>query len=156
MSHNASAPLKQMVIAAIDEATARGAGSVESEHLLLAVADKAEPGLRSALTDLGLDRASIDRLLREERRRSLEAAGVQQLPDWVLAIAPRGQRPRWGASIRSVLVRAGTLAKESDRRRIAGVDVVRAIAEAEFGTVPRLLALAGVSRDVVGVRLRAL
>ncbi len=155
MKQHANVTPKLFVTAAIDAAKERGARSVESEHLLLAIAERADPPLRAALADLGLDPGSLDRLLREERARSLSAAGVQPLPTWALGSVPRIDRPHWGASTRSALVRAGRIARQSGRRRMEGADIVLAIAAAEFGTVPRVLALAEVTRDSIELRLRA-
>jgi Clp amino terminal domain, pathogenicity island component len=123
---------------AIDEAIRRGAGTVEAEHVLLAIA--AAGGIP------GLDHATLDAALERERERSLAFAGVADVR-WAPGdreSTRRVSKPGWGASIRELL-RASD--KPTDRnaaaiRRELAIGILRA----EVGTVPRALAIAGIDR----------
>ena len=150
--------LKRVVIRAIDEATRRGAATVEAEHLLLAIsAGKDVPG--TTLAEFGLDHSGVDAALRAEREQALRAAGIEPVADERLR-ATRGSRPGWGASIREALrgadFRAHRDRGRAERERLVVADALIGILRADLGTVPRALAYAGVDRRALIARLEQL
>ncbi|MFF1635077.1 Clp protease N-terminal domain-containing protein [Leifsonia sp. NPDC058248] len=144
-----SRALRTIIIRAVSEAQRRGASLVEAEHLLLSLSLETGGPTATALSASGLDHAGIERVLRAERERSLEAAGVAPIAEERLAASPRVARPRWGASAREVLVRAHRAAALTRRKRTAEVDLLSGILGLELGTVPRALDLAGVDRHAI-------
>ncbi|UOE45804.1 Clp protease N-terminal domain-containing protein [Agromyces larvae] len=145
---------RRLIVRAIDEATGAGSPAVEAEHLLLAIV--ADPGpVEPLLAESGLDRAAVERMLRIERARSLEAAGIERFDEQRLATTPRRSRPGWGASAREAIARGGRLARR-DRQRLSEADLLTGILLAELGTVPRAFAYAGVDRDALVARLNDL
>ena len=153
-----STTLKHVVMRSIDEAVRRGAPSVESEHLMLAIAAGDDIAART-LAEFGLAPDGIDAALRDERERALHAAGIEPVGDDRLR-ATRHSRPRWGASLRDAMRRADYRARRArsraDRERLAIVDTLLGILRAEVGTVPRALAVAGIDRPALIARLEAL
>ena len=150
--------LKRVVIRAIDEATRRGAATVEAEHLLLAIsAGKDVAG--TTLAEFGLDHSGVDAALRAEREQALRAAGIEPVADERLR-ATRRSRPGWGASIREALrgadFRAHRDRGRAERERLAVADALIGILRADLGTVPRALAYAGVDRRALIARLEQL
>ncbi|MFF2277192.1 Clp protease N-terminal domain-containing protein [Agromyces sp. NPDC058126] len=147
--------LKQVIISAVDEATRRGAPSVEAEHLLLAIASGHDAAGRT-LAAFGLDRAGVDAALRGERERSLRAAGIEPVAEERL-LATRQSRPRWGATVREALRRADFSVhrgrRRAERERLAVADALVGILRADLGTVPRALAYAGVDRVALVAQL---
>jgi ATP-dependent Clp protease ATP-binding subunit ClpA len=139
---------------AIAEARARRAGSVEAEHVLLAIlARPAEPAAKLVAT-AGLDHATLTAALDAERARSLGAAGVSAPPIASLAASPRIANPGWGASIRDALRSANTSAAKSGRPGALEIELLDAILRAELGTVPRALGLADLDRSRLRAALR--
>jgi ATP-dependent Clp protease ATP-binding subunit ClpA len=131
----------------ITEATERRAGTVEAEHLLLAIlADTSSP-LSTALAESGLDYRAFERALDAERTRSLAAAGIAPPVASQLSVTPRTTGPAWGASIRDVLRGADKPAAKQSRPGALELELARSILAAKLGTVPRAIALAGLSRE---------
>jgi D-alanyl-D-alanine carboxypeptidase len=127
------------------EARADGSSTVEAHHLLLAVADGTDRLTARILASAGLDRAAIRAALDREFEQSLAAAGVS-----VAAGAaphpgqPRAKTPPLGASVKLALERGfGSVARKKDLRP---VHLLVGILQAQVGTVPRALALAGIDR----------
>lgn len=132
---------------AIHEASARRAGSVEAEHLLLAIlADTSSPA-SIAFARTGLDYGAFERALDEERSRSLAAAGIAPPHAARLSATPRTTQPAWGASIREVLRSADKPAAKHNRPGALQLELARGILAAKLGTVARAIALAGLSRE---------
>jgi ATP-dependent Clp protease ATP-binding subunit ClpA len=148
--------LRAVVVRAIDEAARRGSGTVEAEHLLLAVAADQRSVAATALAASGLGYDAIDAALREERRSSLITAGVTPVDAARLQSTPRQARPTWGASVREALRRGHAYSSRHHRRRMVEVDTVIGILRADLGTVPRALAIAGVDRGALVERLQRL
>ncbi len=146
--------LRQIVIAAIDQAVARNSSSAEAEDLLLAIAVSHSPVAR-ILAAAGLDYEGILRLLRAERERSLAALGIPLIDPGQLRATPRPARPTWGASLRAALLRARQPgARGRARRRMTTADVAVGVLLASYGTVPRALAYGGIDRDALIGQLR--
>ncbi|MES2170157.1 MAG: Clp protease N-terminal domain-containing protein [Actinomycetota bacterium] len=139
--------MRGLVASCVEEAARRGSTVVEAEHVLLAIsADPDIPACR-LLADAGLDHASIEKALREERLRSLESAGVQPIDAQTLPASRSTAKPRWGASAAMGMKRER---RGGGSRELA---VLIGILRAEVGTVPRALAIAGVDRAGLLVRL---
>ena len=154
--------LRQVVSRALDLARSRGSNTVEAEHLLLALAADRRSFAAQLLDSVGLDQDSIDEALRDERTRSLAAAGVAPVAEAALTSTPRTQRPTLGASARDAFVRShrviqsrrdreprgSAVRRPRDNRhhRADDTDLLLGILRAELGTVPRALAIAGIDR----------
>lgn len=146
--------LRQIVIAAIDQAAARSSSSAEAEDLLLAIAASGSP-VAGILASAGLDHAGILRLLRAERERSLAALGIPPIDQEILRATPRAARPTWGASLRAALPRARQPgARGRTRRRVTMANVAVGVLLAGYGTVPRALAYGGIDREALIGQIR--
>jgi ATP-dependent Clp protease ATP-binding subunit ClpA len=131
---------------AISEAMARRAGSVEAEHVLLAILWRPGSVAVIALGRAGLDYATFETALDAERARSLAAAGIAAVSPASLVATPRTAKPVWGASVRDLLRRSDKPAARNGRSGALEIELATAILRAELGTVPRALALALVDR----------
>jgi hypothetical protein len=147
------ADLRQMVIAAIDQAAARNSSSAEAEDLLLAIAASRSP-VAGILASAGLDHAGILRLLRAERERSLAALGIPPIDPDQLRATPRAARPTWGASLRAAVLRARQPGARGRARRLTTANVAVGVLFAGYGTVPRALAYGGIDRDALIGQIR--
>ncbi|WP_113704460.1 Clp protease N-terminal domain-containing protein [Nonomuraea lactucae] len=118
--------------------------AIEAQHLLLAIAAGREPTTRQVLASAGLDRQAIRAALDLEFERSLNAAGVS-LADFDLPRPSPAPKPptQLGASARLALDRMATVFRKKDLRP---AHLLLGILQAEAGTVPRALALAGVDQ----------
>jgi len=131
------------VLAAREEARSGGLHSVESEHLLLALATRPE---------FGLDRDRLAEALAHEEVRSLAAVGVSagELEPHTGARARRD--PRFATSSKLALQRALAVAAKRGDRRLTARHVLLGVLAAEHGRVPRALAIAEI--DVGKLRAR--
>ncbi|GAA3525616.1 hypothetical protein GCM10022419_000370 [Nonomuraea rosea] len=135
------------------EAREDGSAVVEAHHVLLAIAVHEDTAARRVLVEAGLDRQAIRDALDREFEHSLNAAGVslssfgspRATPD------PR-RRVGMGASTRLALERA--FAHATGKKDLRPAHVLIGILEAEVGTVPRALALAGAERAGLIERVR--
>jgi ATP-dependent Clp protease ATP-binding subunit ClpA len=134
---------------AIDEAIARRATSVESEHVLLAILSQPAQHAAKLLEGAGVTHTTFADALDAERERSLATAGIAPLSSASLAATPRTAPPGWGASIRDVLRNADKPAAKDGRPGALEIELAIAILSASLGTVPRALALARIDRAVV-------
>jgi len=126
--------------------------TVEAEHLFVVLADPcADTG--KVLQEAGLDRGRIEAVLREENRLSLAVAGVEPLTAEQGSASRHTRTPQWGASAKAALVRGHRIAKESGRVRETTTDLLLGILQAELGTVPRALAIAGTDRTELITRI---
>lgn len=146
--------LRQIVVAAIDQAAARDSSSAEAEDLLLAIAASGSP-VAGILASAGLDHEGILGLLRAERERSLAALGIPPVDQESLRATPRPARPSWGASLRTALLRARKPgARGRARHRLTTANVAAGVLLADYGTVPRALAYGGIDRGALIERIR--
>jgi D-alanyl-D-alanine carboxypeptidase len=130
------------------EAKADGAKFIEAEHMLLALASNRDSDAGRLLNGAGLDHERLAAALREERRRTLAFAGMSA-PD-------RGRTEATGldsslslGTSAKMAVRRAVIGSRHDRRRrgrLRGTDLLAGILEADLGTVPRALAIAGIDR----------
>jgi ATP-dependent Clp protease ATP-binding subunit ClpA len=139
------------------EARKHGAKFIEAEHMLLALASSSDSEAARLLEESGLDRERLATALHDERGRSLAFAGLQA-PDVVVtqdATRLEGSLSL-GTSAKVALVRALISSRNHRprRSRLRGVDLLRGILLAEFGTVPRALAIAGVDRAALISRVK--
>lgn len=142
------------------EAKREGAKFIEAEHMLLALASNTDSDAGRLLIEAGLDHARLAAALREERRRTLAFAGISAPDNGPVAInepnrLPPGAQatgldgaPSLGTSAKMAVRRAliGSRHERRRRGRLRAMDLLAGILEADFGTVPRALAIAGVDR----------
>jgi ATP-dependent Clp protease ATP-binding subunit ClpA len=138
------------------EARRCGARSIEAEHMLLALAANGDTEAGRLLADAGLDHGRLASALVDEHRRALAFAGVRPIP-MMPVVAAVDHCVSFGTSAKMALRRALLASRYARprRARIDGVNLLIGILEAELGTVPRALALAGVDRATLISRARA-
>jgi ATP-dependent Clp protease ATP-binding subunit ClpA len=132
------------VVAARDEARTSGQHSVESEHLLLALAARPE---------FGLDRDRLVDALGHEEEQSLAAVGVA-----ASELEPRTRRrappePQFATSSKLAVTRAVAAAGRRGERPLTAGHLLLGVLAAEHGRVPRALRIAEI--DVAELRRRA-
>jgi ATP-dependent Clp protease ATP-binding subunit ClpA len=142
--------VRGLLLQAQDEAAARGAPTVEAEHLLLAMTTVPFGSASRILEDLRLSHDRVAGALDRERARALALVGVdtRRLP------RPRPihdiRRIGWGQSARSAAERStGEAHADPQLRMLLG------IVRAEVGVIPRLLAELGLTRGDVEDAVRA-
>lgn len=126
--------------------------TIEPQHVLLAIAaqDGTEP--QQVLRDAGLDHETLKAALHREYERSLGAAGVA-LNEFDLRSTPdEERRPQLGASFKLAIER---MAAGHGKRKPQPGHLLFGVLQAEVGTVPRALALAGVDRAALIERVRS-
>ncbi|HEX9099802.1 MAG TPA: Clp protease N-terminal domain-containing protein [Candidatus Dormibacteraeota bacterium] len=138
------------------EAKREGAEFIEAEHMLLALAASPESDAARLLKEFGLDHERLAAALHEERRQTLAVVGMKTPDTRVGEATELDSSPSLGTSAK-VAVRRALIGSRHDRRRarLRGTDLLAGILEAEFGTVPRALAIAGIDRLVLLARARA-
>ncbi|HXJ47557.1 MAG TPA: Clp protease N-terminal domain-containing protein [Candidatus Acidoferrum sp.] len=135
------------------EAKRDGAKVVEAEHMLLALTAISEGDVAALLHEAGLDHERLESALKEERRRTLAFAGMKA-PDRELVVATELESPlSLGTSAKAAFKRAVIGARhERHRVHLRTTDLLAGILEAELGTVPRALAIAGIDRVTLASR----
>lgn len=115
--------------------------------MLLALTAAADGDAAKLLREAGLDHERLASSLQEERRRTLAFAGMKG-PDRKPVAATELESPlSLGTSAKAALKRALIGARhERHRVHLRSTDLLAGILEAELGTVPRALALAGIDR----------
>lgn len=146
--------VRTIVNAAEVEARATGSPTVEAEHVLLAISALEGTEAQRVLASAGLDHHAIKMALEREVRHSLSAAGITidpgQLPH---ATIDPSRHLRLGASARIALERA--VKASAGARQIQPCHLLIGVLGAQAGTVPRMLALAGVDRGNLTERVRS-
>jgi len=137
------------------EARQSGSSAVEAEHLLLAIAAHPGTSAHRVLAAARLDRDSLRVALDREFAASLRVAGVD-LSDFDLPVATADPERAvdLGTSAKLVLERAVRTAGRGPGR-IRPAHLLLGVLDAEVGTVPRALALAGTDREQLIERTRA-
>jgi ATP-dependent Clp protease ATP-binding subunit ClpA len=136
-----------------DEARKDGSAAVEAQHLLLAIAIEQEATTHQVLTSAGLDLRAIRDALDREFERSLSAVGVSAAAFDLPMPSSAPERPqRLGASARLAIERGFTSAAR--KKDLQPVNLLIGILQAEVGTVPRALSLAGTDRAGLAERAR--
>jgi ATP-dependent Clp protease ATP-binding subunit ClpA len=127
---------------------------IEAEHMLLALASDPDNMAAKLLKEFRLDHARLIWALLEERRRTLAFAGMNT-PARELVSATTADGPlTFGTSAKTALRRALHSSREGRPRRprLRSIDLLFGILQAELGTVPRALAIAGVDRGALQAR----
>jgi ATP-dependent Clp protease ATP-binding subunit ClpA len=134
-----------VIFRAREEARLLGATKLEAGHILLALSRDAETDAGRILAGAGLDHDGLSRALDAELERSLEMAGIAV---GTVGLAerpvPTTGTPRWGASAVLAIRRALRIAKAHAARSLQPTHILLGVLQAEEGTVPRMLAGAGV------------
>lgn len=142
--------LRAVVQNAIQLANERGSDAVESEHILLAITDETDSPAARVLAGVGLDHDGVVAALDAERAASLAVVGIAEVPKLKATLRPPRGRPAWGASIREAFRRTSAGGPGHGRRgQSPELDVLAGILLADVGTVPRMLALAGIDQDAL-------
>jgi ATP-dependent Clp protease ATP-binding subunit ClpA len=145
-----------VVLDARTEARLRAEAKIEAEHLLLALARRPAWDAGRLLAEAGLDHDRLLDVLDADAERTLEAVGVSvgmiRIPNSTLSMAGE---PRWGASAKTALRRASTIARDQGRRLLDPTHILLGVLRAGEGTVPRALAAAGVDADALAARAEA-
>jgi ATP-dependent Clp protease ATP-binding subunit ClpA len=138
------------------EAKRDGAKFIEAEHMLLALAGDADSDAARLLKESGLDHERLASALDEEHRRTLAFAGIK-VPDMTLVEATEVECSLSLGTSAKAAIRRALMGSGHDRRRarLGSIDLLAGILQAELGTVPRALAIAGVDRAAVIKRARA-
>ncbi len=134
------------------EAHQEGARTFEAQHLLLAIAAEREPTTRHVLASVGLDYQAIRQLLDREFEHSLAAAGVSMAGFDGSQSGGAPEHPQPGESAKLALQRG--FASIARKKELRPAHLLLGILEAQFGTVPRALALAGIDRADLTVRVK--
>jgi ATP-dependent Clp protease ATP-binding subunit ClpA len=144
--------VRQFVIEAKQDA----AKFVEAEHLLLTLATNEESDACRLLTESGMSYRQIASALHDERRRTLAFAGVEPLDEEQTAATELDRPLTLGTSAKVAIKRALMASRGGRARRpcIQSTDLLIGILQAELGTVPRTLAIAGVDRAALIARAR--
>lgn len=135
-----------------DEARRDGSATIEAQHLLLAIASGPDAAPRRVLAAAGFDHQAVRDALDREFARSLAAAGVSA---HAFVLPPAGnslKQPGHGASVGLAIGRGFAIA--GHKKDLQPAHLLLGILQAEVGTVPRALALAGVDRAALGQRVR--
>jgi ATP-dependent Clp protease ATP-binding subunit ClpA len=137
------------------EAKRDGAKFIEAEHMLLALANDTDSDAARLLSESGLDHERLASALHEERRRTLAFAGINAADKRLVQATELDCSLSLGTSAKAALKRA-LIGSRRDRRRarVRSTDLLAGILEAELGTVPRALAIAGVDRAAIIARAR--
>lgn len=126
---------------------------IEAQHVLLAIAAQPELPAARVLSSVGLDRRVLRDALDRELAHSLSAAGVLlEAFDLPRPLSPPEPAKQLGASVKHALERGVTGVRKG--RDLRPAHLLLGILLAEVGTVPRALALAGIDRADLIVRVR--
>jgi D-alanyl-D-alanine carboxypeptidase len=125
------------------EAQIDRSATIEAQHVLLAIAAQRETTPAQILTSVGLDHRSLREAFNREFEHSLAAAGVSAR---TLDLPQAGSAPAPASNLGSSVRRALERGVEGVRKDPRPAHLLLGILRAEIGTVPRALALAGVDR----------
>ena len=136
------------------EARASGSPTVEAEHLLLAISAHEGTQAQHLLASVGLDHHGIKLALSREVHQSLGAAGLTIDPGLLPhATVDPSRHLRLGASAKTALERGARAS--AGARQIQPRHLLIGVLGAQGGTVPRMLALAGVDQGHLTESLRS-
>jgi ATP-dependent Clp protease ATP-binding subunit ClpA len=144
--------LQRIMGPAQEEARRDGSATVEAQHLLLAIASGPDAAPRRVLAAAGLDHQAVRDALDREFERSLAAAGVSAAAFDLPRASNSLKKPGHGASVGLAIERGFTAA--GHKKDLRPAHLLLGILQAEVGTVPRALALAGVDRTELAERTR--
>jgi ATP-dependent Clp protease ATP-binding subunit ClpA len=135
------------------EAKRVAAKVIEAEHILLALAAHPDDDAGMLLNEFGLDHGRLASALHDEHVHSLAFAGVEPLDQNQAEATHLDCSLALGTSAKMAIKRA-MFASRGHRRRLDSTDLLAGILEAELGTVPRALAIAGIDRTALISRIR--
>jgi ATP-dependent Clp protease ATP-binding subunit ClpA len=140
----------------VTEAKKDAAKFVEAEHMLLTLATNKENDACRVLDESGLTYEQLMAALHEERRRTLAFAGIEPLDERQTAATELDRPLTLGTSSKVAIKRALIASRQGGHRRpcIRSTELLLGILQAELGTVPRTLAVAGVDRAALMVKTR--
>ena len=138
----------------VAEAKQDAAKFVEAEHMLLTLATNEDGDACRLLSESGLTYAQLMAALREEHRRTLAFAGIEPIEERQQAATELDRPLTLGTSSKVAIKRAMIAShdRRSRRPRILSTGLLVGILQAELGTVPRTLAIAGVDRATLMAR----
>lgn len=138
------------------EAERERSSKIEAQHVLLAMCTQADTPAARILSSVGLDHGALSAALEREYTHSLRVAGVSLAAFDLSPNEAHGSTA--GAAPVTVL---GTSVRSALERGVSGVrrnpraeHLLLGILGAEYGTVPRALALAGIDREALLLRVR--
>ncbi|WP_166350391.1 Clp protease N-terminal domain-containing protein [Phytoactinopolyspora limicola] len=126
------------------EAQRDGASTFEVHHLLLAISAVGEGTTTTALESAGLNYQAIQEMFQREFEHSLSTAGVSLASADLPKPTPGPGRPKVGTSVKLALERS--LAAVTRKKDLHPAHLLLGVVQAPVGTVPRALALAGISQ----------
>ena len=136
------------------EAKQDGAKFIEAEHMLLALAADKESDAARLLSEFAVDHERLVSALHEEHHRTLAFAGIDAPAQRLAQPTEVESSLSLGTSAKAA-VRRALLGSHHDRRaRLRSTNLLAGILEAELGTVPRALAIAGIDRAAIIARAR--
>ncbi|MGW1985047.1 Clp protease N-terminal domain-containing protein [Streptomyces collinus] len=143
--------LHGVIVRAMDEARDDGSATIDAHHLLLSLAAGQGSTARQVLASVGLDRAAVREALDREFEHSLSMVGVSPAAYGLPGPSHASQQPKMGASARLALERSFASARKKDLR---SAHLLLGILQAQIGTVPRALALAGIDQAELADRVQ--
>ncbi|MER6094762.1 Clp protease N-terminal domain-containing protein [Streptomyces sp. NPDC001728] len=143
--------LHAVIVRAMAEAQDDGSGTIDAHHLLLSLAADQGSTAQQLLASVGLDRAAVREALDREFEHSLSMVGVSPAAFGLPGPSRASQQPQMGASARLALERSFSSARKKDLR---SAHLLLGILQAQIGTVPRALALAGIDQAGLADRVR--
>lgn len=143
--------IKKILDQGAHEARTDGSATIEAHHLLLSIAAERETVPHQVLASVGLDRQAIREALDREFEHSLSAAGVSLAAFDLPKPSSPPKLPSPGASTKLALERG--FASAARKKDIRPAHLLLGILQAQVGTVPRALALAGVDKAELMARL---
>ncbi|WP_116998775.1 Clp protease N-terminal domain-containing protein [Desertimonas flava] len=134
---------------AAEIAEAEGAAMVQSEHLLLALVDPARDPVGRSLEEAGVTADRIRAARDREFQAALASVGIEteRLAPPPPSRLRRGRATRFAPSAKLALERTLVVAIEENARRVTNRHLLIAIACAEVGTTPDLLAELGTDAE---------
>jgi ATP-dependent Clp protease ATP-binding subunit ClpA len=131
-----------------EEARALGAPRIEAEHLLLALAAGHTP-LAAWLAAAGGGHDELVDALHMETAAALDVVGVSLSSFGLPAPVATTTKPAFGTSAKQALELTLRVALERADRRLLPGHLLLALLRPRFGTVPRVLAFAGVTEEAL-------
>ncbi|MEW9547146.1 Clp protease N-terminal domain-containing protein [Nonomuraea sp. NPDC050783] len=146
--------INAIIVRGMAEARDDGSSAVEAHHLLMGIAAHEGTAAHRVLAAAGLGPEAVRRALDREFEHSLSTVGVSPAAYDLPRPTPDPKRSlKLGASARLALDRA--FAAATGKRDLRPAHLLMGVLEAEVGTVPRALALAGLDRTELHTRARA-
>jgi D-alanyl-D-alanine carboxypeptidase len=142
---------RHVALQASSVAAGLGSSTIEAEHLLISIAS-GNTTAAYALREAGLEPEELRDALQRDFERTLANVGID-ISGLDMPSICRRTKPRWGTSAKQGMERALIEAKRRGDRRIGPEHLLRGLLAAEHGTVPRILAAEGISRDELTGRL---